>query len=78
MLQGQCFVSRLDYLNLKSNHAKFQLNPIRNGLFMVRLEILQRCMNTAVLEGHCFDNRLDHTGNQANQVNNVNQKNQGN
>ena len=31
VLQGNCFVSRLDCLNFKSNHAKFQLNPIRNG-----------------------------------------------
>ena len=31
VLQGHCFVSRLDCLHLKSNHAKFQLNPIRNG-----------------------------------------------
>ena len=26
-----CFVCRLDYLHHKSNHAKFQLNPLRNG-----------------------------------------------
>ena len=32
MLQGHCFVSRLDYIHLKSNHTKFQLNPIRNVL----------------------------------------------
>ena len=31
ILQCHCFVSRLDCLHLKSNHAKFQLNPIRNG-----------------------------------------------
>ena len=31
VLQGHCFVSRLDCLHLKSNHAKFQPNPIRNG-----------------------------------------------
>ena len=31
MLKGHCFVSRLDCLHLKSNHAKFQLNPISNG-----------------------------------------------
>ena len=33
--QGHCFVSKLDCLNLKNNHAKFQLNPIRNGPVMV-------------------------------------------
>ena len=31
VLQGLSFVCRLDYLHLKSNHAKFQLIPIRNG-----------------------------------------------
>ena len=31
VLQGHCFVCRLDYLHLKINYAKFQLNPIRNG-----------------------------------------------
>ena len=31
VLQGLCFVSRLDHLHLKSKHAKIQLNPIRNG-----------------------------------------------
>ena len=31
VLQGHCFVSRLHYLQLKSNNAQFQLNPIRNG-----------------------------------------------
>ena len=30
-LQGYNFVSRLDCLHLKSNHAKFKLNLIRNG-----------------------------------------------
>ena len=31
VLQGHYFVSRLDCLHLKKNHAKFQLNPVRNG-----------------------------------------------
>ena len=31
VLQGHCFVSRLDCLHLLSNHAKFKLNLIRNG-----------------------------------------------
>ena len=30
-LQGLSFLSRQDYLHLKINHIKFQLNPIRNG-----------------------------------------------
>ena len=32
VLQGLCmFVFGLDYSYHKSNHAKFQLNPLRNG-----------------------------------------------
>ena len=31
VLQGHCFVSRLDWLHLNVNHAQFELNPIRNG-----------------------------------------------
>ena len=31
VLKGHCFVFRLECLHLKSNYAKFQLNPIRNG-----------------------------------------------
>ena len=31
VLQGHCFVSRLEYLHLKSNHAKLQLTPRKNG-----------------------------------------------
>ena len=31
VLQGHCFKSRLDPFHLKNNHAKFQLNPLRNG-----------------------------------------------
>ena len=44
VLQGHCFVCRLDFFHLQSNHAKFQFNPMKNGLVMVRLEILKRCM----------------------------------
>ena len=54
MLQGKCFLSRLDYLQLKSNHAKFQLNPIRNGWVMVQLEIVQRCMEYCSAAGSMF------------------------
>ena len=31
VLQGLCFVCRLDYLHLKNYHAKFKLKMIRNG-----------------------------------------------
>ena len=43
LLQGHCFVSRVDCLHLKSNHDKFQLNPIRNCWVIVGLKILQCC-----------------------------------
>ena len=49
-----CFVSILDYLHLKSDHAKFQLNPIRNVWVMVWLEILQRCMEYCSAAGSMF------------------------
>ena len=54
MLQGIFFECRLDYLHLKSNHAKFQLNPIRNGWVMVQLEIVQRCMEYCSAAGSMF------------------------
>ena len=52
--QGHCFVSRLDCLQLKNNHAKFQLNPIRNGRVMDRLVIMQRCMEYCSDAGYMF------------------------
>ena len=54
VLQDLFFVCRLDYLHLKSNHAKFQLNLIRNGWVMVRLEIVQRCMEYCSAAGSMF------------------------
>ena len=51
---GLCLVSRLDYLQLKSNYTKFQLNLIRNGWDMVWLEILQRCMEYCSAAGSRF------------------------
>ena len=54
VLQCLCFLCRLDYLHLKSNHAKFQLNPIKNGWVMVRLEILQCCMEYCSAAGSKF------------------------
>ena len=30
VLQGPCMFCKRDHLHLKSNHDKFQLNPIRN------------------------------------------------
>ena len=36
------------------NHAKFQLNTIRNGWVMVPLEILQRCMEYCSAAGSLF------------------------
>ena len=31
VLQGHCFESRLGSFHLENNHAKFQLNPLKNG-----------------------------------------------
>ena len=38
MLQGQCLDSRLYPIHLGSHHAKFQLNPLRNGRDIDSLE----------------------------------------
>ena len=40
VLQGHCFVTWLDCLHLKSNHAKFQLNPIENVALTPDFELL--------------------------------------
>ena len=31
VLRGHCFDSKLDPFYLENHHAKFQLNPLRNG-----------------------------------------------
>ena len=57
---GLCLVSRLDYLQLKSNYTKFQLNPIRKGIVMVWLRFCSAAWKTAVLQGLSFVSRLDY------------------
>ena len=38
MLQGLCFLCRLNPFNLNNYHVKFQLNPIREGFKKKKME----------------------------------------
>ena len=53
---------RLDPFHLESNHAKLQLNPLRNSWYIVCFSVQRffgAAWNTAVLQGCCFGLRLD-------------------
>ena len=56
VLQGHWFGYRLGPFYLESHHAKFQLNPLRNGLDIgfYCLKILQRCMEDCSAAGSLF------------------------
>ena len=52
------FAWQLDPLHVKSHHKKFHLKRLRNGIVMVRLDILQRCIKYCSAAGSSLDSRL--------------------
>ena len=59
VVKGNCFDSRLDPFRLDGNHAKDQLNALRNGWVFSVKRFCSAAGNTAVLQGRCFVSQHD-------------------